>query len=149
MSDTKAFSVSSNGDRWSLETDADGMTVLHQANEPSGGHETRTSLPDFLEGHAGKPEHAALIQLLGQSTNKIDAQLAPSDDTDMASLKIAREYLRLGGRRVAKVDDNSVSVRLWEDDPSEAESFWQARVEPLGEKERRDIAIHLPSMSDT
>jgi hypothetical protein len=51
MSETKEFSVSTNGDRWSLDT----------ANEPSGGHQTLTALATFLEERAGKPEHAALL----------------------------------------------------------------------------------------
>lgn len=74
MSETKEFSVSSN-DRWSLEVDDGQMTVVHKANAPSGGHETRTSLADFLEEHAGKPEHSALLQVLGQSQNEIENQL--------------------------------------------------------------------------
>jgi hypothetical protein len=75
MSETKEFSVSSNGDRWSLEVEDGQMTVVHQANEPSGGHQTRTSLADFLEEHAGKPEHSALLQVLGQSQSEIQSQL--------------------------------------------------------------------------
>jgi hypothetical protein len=121
MSDIKAFSVSSNGDRWSLETDADGMTVVHQANEPSGGHETRTSLSDFLEVRAGTPEHAVLLQFLGQSTDEIDAQLTPSDETETTSLKIAREYLRLGGagsRKSTTTSSVSVSGRTTPRKPS-------------------------------
>lgn len=48
MSDVKVLSVSSNCDRWSLKTEAVGMIVVHQANEPSGGLETRTSRSEFL-----------------------------------------------------------------------------------------------------
>lgn len=147
MSDAKEFSVSSNGDRWSLEAIDGEMTVIHKANEPSGGHETRTALAAFLNERAGKPEHAALLQVLGQSRDEIDEQLKP-DDTDTLSLKIATEYLRLGGRRQAKVDDNIVSTRSWEDDPSEADAYWQTHVAPLSEREQRDIMVHLPSISD-
>lgn len=75
MSETKEFSVSSNGDRWFLEVDDGQMTVMHKANAPSGGHQARTSLADFLEEHAGKPEHSALLQLLGQSQSEIQNQL--------------------------------------------------------------------------
>ncbi|MND46460.1 hypothetical protein D3C80_373350 [compost metagenome] len=75
MSETKEFSVSSNGDRWFLEVDDGQMTVVHKANAPSSGHQTRTSLADFLKEHAGKPEHSALLQLLGQSQSEIQNQL--------------------------------------------------------------------------
>ncbi|NLR97425.1 hypothetical protein HGP17_11385 [Rhizobium sp. P38BS-XIX] len=84
MSEAKEFSVSSNGDRWSLEVLDGDMTVIHKANEPSGGHETRTALAAFLEERAGKPEHAALLQVLGQSRDEIEDQLKP-DETDTRS----------------------------------------------------------------
>ncbi|UXT49601.1 hypothetical protein FY136_10260 [Agrobacterium tumefaciens] len=85
MSETKEFSVSSNGDRWSLEVEDGHMTVVHKANVPSGGHETRTSLADFLEEHAGKPEHSALLQVLGQSQSEIQNQLGTevTEDTSL------------------------------------------------------------------
>lgn len=38
--------------------------------------------------------------------------------------KLAEEYLRLGGRRKSKIDDNIVNTRLWEDEPAEASKFW-------------------------
>jgi len=65
MSDAKEFSMSSNGDRWSLEEIDGNMFVLHKAKEASGGHEARTALTAFLEQCVGKPEHAALLQVLG------------------------------------------------------------------------------------
>lgn len=71
------------------------------------------------------------------------------EKTTTPSKKIADEYLALGGRRKAKVDDNIVSTRAWEDDSSEAAAFWKEKVEPLGDDERREIELHLPSMSDT
>jgi len=147
MIEEKEFSISSNGDRWSLEVLEGEMTVVHKENEPSGGHETRTALANFLDERAGKPEHAALLQVLGQSRDEIKDQLKP-EKTETPSLQIATEYLRLGGRRQAKVDDNTVSTRSWEDDPSEADAYWQTHVAPLTEKEQRDIMIHLPSMTD-
>lgn len=147
MIEEKEFSISSNGDRWSLEVLDGDMTVIHKANEPSGGHETRTPLATFLDERAGKPGHAALLQVLGQSRDEIKDQLKP-EETETQSLQIATEYLRLGGRRQAKVDDNIVSTLSWDDDPLEADAYWQTHVTPLTEKEQRDITIHLPSMSD-
>lgn len=147
MTDAKDFSISSNGDRWSVEVVDGNMFVLHKANEASGGHETRTPLAAFLEEHVGKPEHTALLQVLGQSPDETESRLK-SEEVETPSLRIATEYLRLGGRRRAKVDDNIVSSRSWENDPSEADAFWSEHVEVLPEREQRDIIIHLPSISD-
>ncbi|SMF10844.1 hypothetical protein SAMN02982989_5204 [Xaviernesmea oryzae] len=60
--------------------------------------------------------------------------------------KLAEEYLRLGGRRKSKIDDNIVNTRLWEDEPPEADRFWTERIEPLDEERRREVAIFLPSI---
>ncbi|MGK9055635.1 hypothetical protein QTA58_13095 [Neorhizobium sp. CSC1952] len=60
--------------------------------------------------------------------------------------KLAEEYLRLGGRRKSKIDDNIVNTRLWEDEPPEADRFWSERIEPLDEERRREVAIFLPSI---
>lgn len=147
MSEIKEFSVSANGDRWSLNMSGGETVVLHMGNEPSGGHESRTPLADFLKDRAGKPEHAALLQVLGQSQDEVEHQLG-EDDVETLSHQIAMEYLRLGGRRLAKVDDNIVSTRSWEVEPAEAAEFWEAQVEPLDEKAQREIILHLPSISD-
>jgi len=65
-----------------------------------------------------------------------------------ASKKLAEEYLRLGGRRVAVIDDNLGSARNWEGDPPEAEKFWRDRIGPLSERERRDVLTFLPSLNN-
>lgn len=75
MTDVKEFSISSNGDRWSVEVVNGDMSVLHKANEASGGHETRTALAAFLEESDGKPEHTALLQVLGQSSDETKDRL--------------------------------------------------------------------------
>lgn len=64
------------------------------------------------------------------------------------SKKLADEYLRLGGHRLAKVDDSNVTTRQWGKDSPEAEAFWETNIAPLSAKERRDVEIHLPSISD-
>jgi hypothetical protein len=147
MSEIKEFSVSTNGDRWCLDTSGGRTVVLHMGNEPSGGHETRTPLGDFLRERAGKPEHAALLQVLGQSQDEVEHQLG-GEDVETLSHQIAMEYLRLGGRRLAKVDDNIVSTRTWEDEPAEAAQFWEKQVKPLDEKAQREIILYLPSIRD-
>lgn len=133
MTDGKTFSLSANGDSWSLETDpSTGQAiVLHTANASSGGHETRSTIDRFLEVSVGKPEHDSLLQILGR-TEDLDPQ--PNDSLQTPSYDTAMGYLELGGRRLAKVCD--------------AEAFWQANVEALGEREKREVFLHPPSISD-
>jgi hypothetical protein len=60
------FAASSNGDTWLLTKfeDTGIEEVIHRANEPSGGHETRTPVPAFLDLRPLGPEHDALVALL-------------------------------------------------------------------------------------
>jgi hypothetical protein len=60
------FASSSNGDTWLLSTaeDLHVEVVIHRANKPSGGHETRRSVPEFLDLRPWGPEHDALVALL-------------------------------------------------------------------------------------
>lgn len=61
------FCLSSNGDRWLLLRDdaTEAPYVLHRANLPSGGMETRHEIADFLKTDIGSPQHAALVDLIG------------------------------------------------------------------------------------
>lgn len=61
--------------------------------------------------------------------------------------RLAEEYLRLGGTRKSKVDDNIINVRQWDGEPDEAERFWQDNIERLGEEERAQVILFLPSIS--
>ncbi|EJZ18900.1 hypothetical protein NE852_29405 (plasmid) [Rhizobium sp. Pop5] len=72
---------------------------------------------------------------------------APGIDTETQSLRLAREYLRLGGHRRAKIDDNIITVRHWEADPPEAEDFWRERVETLSRAERQQVEHYLPTIN--
>jgi hypothetical protein len=63
------------------------------------------------------------------------------------SRNLADEYLRLGGQRKAKVDDNIVDVRLWEDEPPEAERFWTDKIASLDEDRRREVELLLPTIN--
>ena len=78
----------------------------------------------------------------------MNREATESKDTKTASLRLAEEYLRLGGRRLSKIDDNIIKVRQWEEDPPEAERFWKEHIEPLGDKERTQVEIFLPSIND-
>jgi hypothetical protein len=65
-----------------------------------------------------------------------------------ASKQLADEYRRLGGNRVAVIDDNLGSSRDWEGDPPEAEKFWNEKIATLSDRERRDVETFLPSLND-
>ncbi len=69
MSETLTqFAASPNGDRWFLARDPEAGTalVVHKANVPSGGAESRIAIDDFLSRGPQAPEHAALAALLTQ-----------------------------------------------------------------------------------
>jgi hypothetical protein len=72
---------------------------------------------------------------------------ATNADTETRSLKLAKEYLRLGGHRRCKIDDNITTVRQWEKDPPEAERFWQEQVQPLSAADRKQVEDFLPSIN--
>ncbi|MGO8536114.1 hypothetical protein ACC756_38525, partial [Rhizobium ruizarguesonis] len=57
-------------------------------------------------------------------------------ETENPSLKLAKEYLSLGGQRRSMIDDNITDVRQWDEDPPEAERFWKERVETLSKDKR-------------
>lgn len=65
-----------------------------------------------------------------------------------ASKELADEYRRLGGRRVAVIDDNLGSSRDWDGDPPGAARFWKGRIASLSDRERRDVESFLPSLND-
>jgi hypothetical protein len=67
--------------------------------------------------------------------------------TETRSLRIAKEYLRLGGHRRSKIDDNITTVRQWEKDPPEAERFWQEQVQSLSATDRKQVEDFLPSIN--
>ena len=64
------------------------------------------------------------------------------------SKELADEYRRLGGRRVAVIDDNVGSSRDWYGDPPAADKFWKEKVAILPDRERRDVETFLPSLND-
>ncbi|MBB3391835.1 hypothetical protein FHT82_004613 [Rhizobium sp. BK275] len=72
---------------------------------------------------------------------------ATNVDTETRSLKLAKEYLRLGGHRRCKIDDNITTVRQWEEDPPEAERFWQEQVQSLSASDRKQVEDFLPSIN--
>ncbi|MGI2030751.1 hypothetical protein ACRQ1B_00015 [Rhizobium panacihumi] len=65
-----------------------------------------------------------------------------------ASKNLADEYRRLGGTRIAVIDDNLGSSRDWDGDPPEAARYWNENIAPLSDRERRDVETFLPSVSE-
>ncbi len=67
---------------------------------------------------------------------------------EIHAAELAREYVRLGGSRKSKIDDNHVTTRLWEHETPEAEAFWKENIEPLDENHQREVVTLLPSISE-
>ncbi|MGR9200688.1 hypothetical protein [Rhizobium leguminosarum] len=67
--------------------------------------------------------------------------------TEIPSLKLAKEYLSLGGHRRSMIDDNITDVRQWDEDPPEAERFWKERVETLSKDKRKQVEDFLPTIN--
>ena len=63
------------------------------------------------------------------------------------SLKLAKEYLSLGGHRCSMIDDNITEVRQWDEDPPKAERFWKERVETLPKDQRKQVEDFLPTIN--
>ncbi|MBK5566421.1 hypothetical protein AB4Z34_08535 [Ensifer sp. 2YAB10] len=61
--------------------------------------------------------------------------------------ELADEYVRLGGHRRVVIDDNETSVRSWEEEPPEAESFWQKEVETLPLATQREVQLMLRTIN--
>jgi hypothetical protein len=61
--------------------------------------------------------------------------------------KLAMEYMRLGGKRQAIMDDNIVDTRKWEGDNPEAEAFWNEKIKTLDDDRLREVQTHLPDIS--
>ncbi len=63
------------------------------------------------------------------------------------SKDLAAEYIRLGGKRRAVLDDNLVSTREWAEDTAEAEDFWRDEIEGLPDAQRKDVEKFLPGIN--
>jgi hypothetical protein len=73
LDDLEEFYRSNNGDRWFLGTDArtGQLMILHRGNQSSGGHETQSSISDFLDLKPAGPEQVALRAILDVDTQVI------------------------------------------------------------------------------
>jgi hypothetical protein len=68
-------------------------------------------------------------------------------ETSNRSEELAKEYVRLGGKRRAVLDDNLVSTREWEDDSPEAATFWRTNIENLPANQKEDVEKFLPGIN--
>ncbi|EJC83506.1 hypothetical protein Rleg4DRAFT_6748 [Rhizobium leguminosarum bv. trifolii WSM2297] len=87
------------------------------------------------------------LRTFENARRNVSAVIGDGSDTETPSLKLAKEYLSLGGRRRSKIDDNITSVRQWEEDPPEAERFWKERVETLSKDKRKLVEDFLPTIN--
>lgn len=68
--------------------------------------------------------------------------------TGTETTRLAQEYMRLGGTRLALIDDNKVSVRQWDDEPEAASAFWRENIECLDSERLRNVVLLLPAVSE-
>lgn len=71
----------------------------------------------------------------------------PPSPQPTEALDLAKEYMRLGGKRRSANDDNLVSTREWEADSAQAKSFWKNEIDPLPRHKRDEVVSHLPTVS--
>ena len=46
------------------------------------------------------------------------------------------------------MDDNLVSTRQWDDESSEAATFWRENIEKLPKGQQKDVEKFLPDIND-
>jgi len=63
------------------------------------------------------------------------------------ALELAETYRRLGGTRLAKMDDDIIDTRIWDEEPYEASEFWREQVEVLDDKAQAEVVSHLKSLN--
>ncbi|WP_438617736.1 hypothetical protein [Oryzifoliimicrobium ureilyticus] len=61
--------------------------------------------------------------------------------------ELADQYVKLGGQRKSKIDDNITNVRQWDQDSPEAEKFWAENIASLDEDRRKQVEDFLPSIN--
>ncbi|MDF0662351.1 hypothetical protein PYR67_23845 [Rhizobium sp. BC49] len=86
-------------------------------------------------------------KILENVRSNVSVAIDGDSNTETPSLRLAKEYLSLGGRRRSKIDDNLTEVRQWDRDSPEAERFWKERVETLSKDERKQVEDFLPTIN--
>jgi len=116
------------------------MTTSKISTPPESGTDDARSF-DTQRAEADRQRASDAAQRNADSTLDRDC------GTETQSLKLAKQYLSLGGRRRSKIDDNITTVRQWEEDPPAAERFWQERVETLSKENRKQVEDFLPTIN--
>ncbi|NKK76862.1 hypothetical protein [Rhizobium leguminosarum] len=101
------------------------------------------------DARSADTERAEIDRKRALETARRNASSALSRDngTETPSLKLAKEYLSLGGQRRSMIDDNITDVRHWDKDTPEAERFWKERVETLPKDQRKQVEDFLPTIN--
>jgi hypothetical protein len=76
-----------------------------------------------MRGWVGTKRAFKIFLLNKREERKMTDGTAASDLVD--------EYLRLGGTRKVVMDDNKISIRIWEEEPAVAAEFWNSHVDSL------------------
>ncbi|WP_183906053.1 hypothetical protein [Rhizobium sp. BK008] len=111
------------------------MTVKSTVPPESGTDDARSADTERTE--------ADRKRALETARRNVSSTLDRHSGTETLSLKLAKEYLSLGGHRRSMIDDNITDVRQWDEDPREAERFWKERVETLSKDEHKRVEDFL------
>ncbi|MGE7368776.1 hypothetical protein ACQKKX_06830 [Neorhizobium sp. NPDC001467] len=63
------------------------------------------------------------------------------------ALELAKEYRRLGGTRLAKMDDNIIDTRKWDDEPAAAANYWAENIAVLDDRKQAEVVSHLETIN--
>jgi hypothetical protein len=119
--------------------------IWEREGRPHGRHESHW--------HRALAELGLVVATEQEPGTTVDPQSAvtasgidPSKLATEASTLVKR-YLALGGVRKAVADDNEISTRVWENEPTDAADYWDRNVASLPEAQRREVESLLPSIS--
>ncbi|XKM43173.1 hypothetical protein A4U53_036130 (plasmid) [Rhizobium ruizarguesonis] len=116
------------------------MTTFKSSMPPESGTD---------DARSADTERAEIARQRALANARRNARSASQRDSGTAtpSLKLAKEYLSLGGHRRSMIDDNITDVRQWDEDAPEAERFWKERVETLPKDQRKQVEDFLPTIN--
>jgi hypothetical protein len=119
--------------------------IWEDEGRPHGRHESHWHRALAELGLASAAEQEPGTTLDPQSALS-SSQTDPSKSPTEAAALVKR-YLALGGVRKAAADDNEISTRVWENEPTDAADYWERNVASLPEARRRQVESLLPSIS--
>ena len=119
--------------------------IWEDEGRPHGRHETHWHRALAELGLASAAEQE-LGTTLGPQSATSTSPIDPSKSATKASTLMKR-YLALGGVRKAVADDNEISTRVWENEPTDAADYWERNVASLPVARRKEVESLLPSIS--